>query len=117
MWKRLSLRARLFLPMIAMILVALGLGGVALRIVSPDQFEYENAEQSQSTKAVADALNAALAASNNPRQTLDAFEHGLGTLAALTFQAPGAGHASRPRIVSSTVPDWFVRLLTIPELA
>src|ERR1700750_1771141 len=78
MWKRLSLRARLFLPMVAMTLLALGLGGVALQIVSPDQFEYENAEQSQSTKAVADALNAALAASNNPRQALDAFEHNLG---------------------------------------
>jgi hypothetical protein len=41
--------------MVAMTLLALGLGGVALQIVSPDQFEYENAQQSRSTKKVADA--------------------------------------------------------------
>ena len=43
MWKNLSLRARLSLPMVAMVFAALALGGVALQIVSPDQFEYENA--------------------------------------------------------------------------
>ena len=34
---------------------------------------------------MADALNAALAAANNPQQTLDAFAGGLGTLAAIEF--------------------------------
>jgi two-component system, NarL family, sensor histidine kinase UhpB len=117
MWKRLSLRARLFLPMVAMILVALGLGGVGLRIVSPDQFEYENAQQARSTKAAADALNAALAASSNPRPTLDAFERGLGASETLAFQrAETNSSRPRPHTAASTVPDWFVRLLTIPEL-
>lgn len=37
MWKKLSLRARLSLPMVAMVLAALALGGVALQIVAPDQ--------------------------------------------------------------------------------
>ncbi len=117
MWKRLSLRTRLFLPMIAMILVALGLGGVALQIVSPDQFEYENAQQSQSTRAVAEALNAALTASNNPQQTLDAFVRSLGASGAVAFRAVGSS-ASPPRLRNAThsVPDWFVRLLPIPEL-
>jgi len=44
MWKNLSLRERLSLPMVAMVVVALVLGGVALQIVSPEQFEYEHAQ-------------------------------------------------------------------------
>jgi two-component system, NarL family, sensor histidine kinase UhpB len=117
MWKRLSLRARLFLPMVAMTLLALGLGGVALQIVSPDQFEYENAQQSRSTKRVADALSAALAASSNPRPTLEAFERSLGTSEALAFRAADTA-PSRPRlhVAAGTAPDWFVGLLTIPKL-
>ncbi len=117
MWKRLSLRARLFLPMVAMTLLALGLGGVALQIVSPDQFEYENAQQSRSTKRVADALSAALAASSNPRPTLEAFERSLGTSEALAFRAADTA-PSRPRlhVAAGSAPDWFVGLLTIPKL-
>jgi signal transduction histidine kinase len=117
MWKKLSLRTRLFLPMVAMTLLALGLGGVALQIVSPDQFEYENEQQSHSTRAVADALNAALAAANNPRQTLDAVAHSLGASDSLAFQ-PAGSTASPPPLhkTAKTVPYWFVALLTIPRL-
>ncbi len=117
MWQRLSLRARLSLPMVPMILVALALGGVALQIVSPEQFEYENAQGSRSAKAVADALNAALAASANPQATLDAFGSGLGSSDAINYRragpAPAAPHVS---VSSPTVPQWFVALLDIPEI-
>jgi two-component system, NarL family, sensor histidine kinase UhpB len=117
MWKRLSLRARLFLPMVVMVMAALVLGGLALRTVSPDQFEFENAEQSRSAKAVADALNAALAVSTNPQQTLDSFVGGLGTSGTMVFRRNEVA-ASRPyvRITPGSVPDWFIRLLDIPEL-
>src|ERR1700749_1112303 len=90
MWKKLSLRARLSLPMIAMVLAALALGGVALQIVSPEQFEYENAQASRSTQAVAAALNAALAVSTNPQATLAAFADGLGPGESIEFRQPGA---------------------------
>ena len=117
MWKKLSLRTRLFLPMAAMTLLALGLGGVALQIVSPDQFESENAQQSRSTKAVADTLNAALAASNSPRQMLEAVRRGLAASDTLAFESAGSA-ASRLSLedTAKAVPDWFVRLLAIPKL-
>src|SRR5262249_4323716 len=86
MWKKLSLRARLSLPMVAMIVVALGLGGIALQIVSPGQLEYESAQGSHTARVVADALNAALSASANPPATLDAFVGGLGRSEAIGFR-------------------------------
>ena len=118
MWKRLSLRARLSLPMVAMILAALVLGGVALQVVSPQQFEYENAQTSRSTTAVADALNAALAASKNPQATLDAFSGGLGASDAIGFRRAGPSRAPpRFRLSDGMVPRWFVTLLRIPDIA
>jgi hypothetical protein len=66
MWTKLSLRARLLLPMAAMIVGALLLGGLALQTVSPDQFEYENAQGARAAQRLAEALNAALAAAGNP---------------------------------------------------
>src|SRR5215469_8141681 len=115
MWKRLSLRARLSLPMIAMVLAALALGGVALQIVSPEQFKYENAQASRSTGAVAAALNAALAVSANPQATLEAFAHGLGGSESIEFRAP-APEKPRVRVVAGLVPQWFIVLLSIPEI-
>src|SRR4029079_7389519 len=97
MWKKLSLRARLSLPMVAMIVVALGLGGVALQIVSPDQFEYESKQGRNTAKAVADSLNAALAASANPRPTLDAFVQALGHSQGIGFRNAASSSAETRR--------------------
>jgi signal transduction histidine kinase len=117
MWQRLSLQARLSLPMVAMVLAALALGAVALQVVSPQQFEYENAQGSRSTKAVADALNAALAASANPRATLEAFGHGLGSSEAIRFQNAGASPLEpRVHLSEETVPRWFIALLRVPQI-
>jgi two-component system sensor histidine kinase UhpB len=117
MWNTLSLRARLSLPMAAMVLAALALGGVALQIVSPEQFEYENAQASRSAKAVANALNAALAASANPPATLDAFQRGLGASEAITFRATGPSPSHpRVRLSEALAPQWFISLLQIPEI-
>jgi two-component system sensor histidine kinase UhpB len=116
MWQRLSLRARLSLPMVAMILVALALGGVALQIVSPEQFEYENAQGARSAKAVAGALNAALAASTNPEATLDAFHNGLGSPDAIEFRRGGPSRVPEVRVSAATVPRWFIALLRIPDI-
>jgi len=115
MWKNLPLRARLSLPMIAMVLAALALGGVALQIVSPDQFEYENAQASRSTKAVAGALTAALAVSTNPQATLEAFARGFGKSESIEFRLPEADKP-RIRLEHSPAPQWFVALLRIPEI-
>ena len=115
MWKNLSLRARLSLPMIALVLAALALGGVALQIVSPDQFEYENAQASHSTKAVAAALNAALAVSTNPQATLEAFARDLGRSENIEFRLPGPDKP-RVRVEDSLTPKWFIALLRIPAI-
>jgi two-component system sensor histidine kinase UhpB len=115
MWKKLSLRARLSLPMVAMVLAALALGGVALQIVSPDQFEYENAQASRSTRAVAAALNEALAIATNPQASLEAFAKGLGRSESIEFRPPGPDKP-RVRVEESLAPRWFIALLRIPEI-
>jgi two-component system sensor histidine kinase UhpB len=115
MWARLPLQARLSLPMVAMVLASLVLGGIALEIVSPDQFEYENAQGAHSAKAVAVALNAALAASANPQATLDAFAGGLGKDESIAFRQPEPDRP-RVRVADSRAPQWFIALLDIPEL-
>jgi two-component system, NarL family, sensor histidine kinase UhpB len=101
--------------MVAMVLASLVLGGIALEIVSPDQFEYENAPGARSAKTVAAALNAALAASANPQATLDAFADGLGKTESIAFRQPAS---DRPlvRIADSRVPHWFIALLNIPDI-
>lgn len=117
MWTRLSLRERLLLPMAAMIVAALLLGGLALQSVSPDQFEYENAQGARSAQRVAEALNAALAAAGNPQQALDAFGRGLGTSEAIEFAR--AGNTPQRATVPAhdgNVPAWFTALLKIPQL-
>lgn len=116
-WEQLSLRSRLFLPMAAMILVALVLGGVAVKILSPDQFDYETGQQTGTARAVADALNAALATADRPEQMLAAVSAALGPDRTLAYRAAGA--ASKPvAIIESAahVPHWFVTLLDVPDL-
>ena len=87
MWNGLSFRQRLLLPIALMILSALVSGAVALLVFSPDQFEYENEQESGSARAVARALNGALEASLNPEQTLVAFGMGLGNAESIRRKA------------------------------
>jgi two-component system, NarL family, sensor histidine kinase UhpB len=117
MWKNLSLRARLFLPLGVLFLTALLIGSSALEIFSPAQFVYENEPEREAALAVAKALNDSLQASVNPRQTLDAFAASLGTTAVIQFH-PADGNERPPtvRTASAGVPKWFVDLLTIPDL-
>ncbi len=118
MWTRLSLRARLLLPMAAMILGALLLGALALQTVSPEQFEYENAQGARSAQRVAEALNAALTTVGNPQQTLDAFAASLGTSEAIEFvRSVPTPERSAVRVHDGNVPGWFTALLRIPELS
>jgi two-component system sensor histidine kinase UhpB len=103
--------------MAAMIVGALLLGALALQIVSPEQFQYENAQAAHSAQRVAEALNTALAAALNPQQALDAFARGLGTSEAIEFMPPGPKPALiTPRSYAGNVPAWFTALLSIPEL-
>ncbi len=103
--------------MAAMIVGALLLGGLALQIVSPDQFEYENAQGTRSAQLVAEALNAALAAAGNPQRALDAFASGLGTSEAIEFARDGTmPDRIIPRTHDSKVPAWFTAVLKIPQL-
>jgi two-component system sensor histidine kinase UhpB len=116
MWKNLSLRARLSLPMVAMVVVSLVLGAVALQIVSPEQFEYENAQGSRSAKAVADGLNAALSVTANPQAVLEAFARSLDSTD-IEFRRPGPAPAKpKVRAADPSVPGWFVTLLDIPAI-
>src|ERR1700742_1290865 len=117
MWKKLSLRARLFLPLGVLFLAALLMGSSALQVFSPAQFVYENEPEGQAVRVVAKALNEALRSSVNPQETLDAFVASLDAAAVIQFRPRGAGEGSPPvRIASTEVPRWFIRALTIPEL-
>jgi signal transduction histidine kinase len=118
MWKRLPLRVRLFLPTIGLI-AASGLFGIfALQIFSPDQFENESEDAATLVTTVTKGLNAALAATPTPQQTLDAFAEGIGTGDTIQYRKPDAS-TSKPKIRLTTdgVPAWFVGLLRIPNLA
>jgi signal transduction histidine kinase len=103
--------------MAAMIVGALLLGGLALQIVSPEQFEYENAQGARSAQLVAEALNAALTTVGNSQQALDAFAGGLGTSETIEFARHGtAPDRTTIRAQGSGVPGWFTALLKIPQL-
>jgi two-component system sensor histidine kinase UhpB len=115
-WYNLSLRGRLLLPIAAMIVGALLLGLLALQIFSPDQFENENAQQADATRAVAEGLNAALAAAHNPEQILAAFAGGLGTSQAIRYMPPGVATDRSSAMQNSGAPTWFTSRLTIPDL-
>ncbi|WP_312018248.1 histidine kinase [Bradyrhizobium semiaridum] len=99
-----------------MVVGSLLLGGLALRTVSPEQFENENAEGARSARLVADALNAALAAAANPQQILDAFARRLGSDEAITFVPSGSRpHRSGTLVSHGSVPAWFVTLVQVPQ--
>ena len=117
-WERLSLRARLLLPLGLMFVAALLAGGVSLQIFATTQLMEETEPAARSAKAVAAALNGALQASSNPQATLDAFVQSLGASEAIRFRRLGTGLDVHPPEVQTplgTVPDWFVRLLVLPE--
>jgi signal transduction histidine kinase len=117
MWTKLSLRERLLLPMAAMIVGALLLGGLAIQIVSPEQFEYENAQGARSAQLVAEGLNAALATIGDPQPALDAFARALGTSGAIEFVRSGpTTDRTAARAHDGSVPIWFIALLEIPQL-
>lgn len=117
MWKQLSLQSRLFLPLGVMFIVALVLGASALEVFSPGQLKYENEPEARTAQAVARALNAALASSSNPQQTLDGFVGSLSTKEAIQFRTADAPQ-DQPlvRISGRKVPQWFVDGLDIPNI-
>ena len=118
MWKRLPLRFRLFLPTIGLI-AASGLFGIfALQIFSPNQFENESEDAATLVRTVTKGLNAALAATATPQQTLDAFAEGIGTGDAIQYRKADAS-MSKPKIRLTTdgVPAWFVSVLRVPNIA
>jgi two-component system, NarL family, sensor histidine kinase UhpB len=118
MWKRLPLRFRLFLPTIALIVASLLFGIFSLQLFSPDQFENESADAAALVSTVTNGLNAALAVTANPEQTLDAFAEGIGTGDAIRYRkAEVSANPPRIRLTTSGVPAWFVRLLRIPNIA
>jgi two-component system sensor histidine kinase UhpB len=121
MWKRLSFRTRLFLPLGLMFVAALLSGGIALQIFATRQFSAESAPAARSTKVVADALNNALRASDDPRRTLEAFVQSLGTSEAIQFRRADGDASAHPPLEVRTpvgpVPRWFIDFLTIPEIS
>ncbi len=120
MWKNLSLRTRLLLPLGLMFGAALLLGAVSLQIFAPTQLLEENAAAARAAGAVAAALNGALQTSANPQATLDAFVQSLGTAEAIRFQRVGAdiGMPSplEVRTPLGRVPGWFIHLIEVPEV-
>jgi two-component system sensor histidine kinase UhpB len=117
MWKRLPLRFRLFLPTVALIAASLLFGIFALEIFSPDQFENESEDAAALVKTVTRGLNAALAVTANPEQTLGAFAQGIGTGDTIQYRkAEDALANPRVRLNTDGVPDWFVGLLHVPNL-
>jgi two-component system, NarL family, sensor histidine kinase UhpB len=118
MWKKLPLRFRLFLPTAALIAASLLFGIFALQIFSPEQFENENEEGAALVTAVTKGLNAALVATANPEQVLGAFAEGIGTGDAIQFRkAEASMNGPRIRLTTERIPDWFVSLLRIPNIA
>ena len=120
MWKGLSLRTRLFLPLGAMFVAALVLGGISLHIFATAQLIQENEPPARAAKRVADALNDTLRSSSDPRRTLDTFGQALGTSEAIQFRPTGTDRSAHPPVEIRTpfgsVPDWFVHLLALPEI-
>jgi two-component system sensor histidine kinase UhpB len=118
MWQRLPLRFRLFLPTIALIATSLLFGIFALQMFSPEQFENENEEGAALVRAVTEGLNAALAVTANPEQVLDAFTQGIETGHAIQFhKADTSTNKPQIRLTTDGIPDWFVSLLRIPNIA
>lgn len=119
-WQDLSLRARLFLPLGAMFVMALILGAVLLRSFAAEQLIEEHGPAVRSVGQLAKALNATLRSSANPQQTLEAFGQSLGTGGAIQFRSAEASSSAASRVGAATVPrrapGWFVDLLALPEM-
>jgi two-component system sensor histidine kinase UhpB len=118
MWNRVSLRTRLLLPLGLMFVAALLAGGVSLRIFATAQLMEETEPAARSARAVAAALNDALRTSTNPQATLEAFVQPLGASATIRFRRLGTDldvNTAEVQTPLGTVPDWFVRILALPE--
>jgi two-component system sensor histidine kinase UhpB len=120
MWKRLSLRTRVFLPLGAMFMAALLIGGLSLHFFATTQLIEENEPPTRSARMIAEALNSALQSSANPQQTLEAFGRSLGTSEAIQFRRVGTDLSLNPAVDVRTpfgrVPRWFIYLLALPEI-
>jgi two-component system sensor histidine kinase UhpB len=117
-WERLSLRARLLLPLGLVFAVALLAGAISLQIFATTQLMEETEPAARSAKAVAAALNRALEVAHNPQATLDAFVQSLGTSEGIRFRRLGSvsdDHAPEVQTALGAVPEWFVRLIVLPE--
>jgi two-component system, NarL family, sensor histidine kinase UhpB len=118
-WQDLSLRARLFLPLGAMFVVALILGAILLRNFGSEHLIEENKPSARSAEQIAGALNTMLRSSANPEQTLDAFGQSLGTAGVLQYRPAGAAPPApsvQPSTMVGRAPGWFVDVLAVPEM-
>ncbi|MCA1478763.1 histidine kinase [Bradyrhizobium sp. NBAIM08] len=118
MWRRLSFRTQLFLPLGASLLAALILGGILLQIFAPGQVADEHEPARRSIQTIAAALNSTLRASDNPQKTLDAFVQSLDASTDIQFRRMDGGPPPSPKDLRNLkkVPQWFVNLITIPEM-
>lgn len=95
-------------------------GLIALQIFSTEQIAEESGPAARSAKAVADALNASLQTSTDPRQTLEAFARTLGTSESIQFRpATPVIFSEQPvqaRDPHGVAPQWFTDLLRIPQI-
>ena len=112
---------RLIVPLGAMFVAALLLGGISLQLFSPGQLVEENEPATRSARVVAEALNSALLVSDNPQQTLDAFVQSLGTSEVIRFRRAGVAEPEHAPVEVGTplgrVPRWFVDLMGLPEIS
>ncbi|KJC51550.1 histidine kinase [Bradyrhizobium sp. LTSP849] len=119
MWQRLPFRTQLLLPLGVSFAAALIMGGVLLQTFATGQLADESEPGQRSTRMVAAALNNTLRASNNPRQTLEAFVHSMDAASDIQFRSLEAAPASPADDALRNphgVPRWFVDLLTIPDV-
>ncbi|KRP94499.1 histidine kinase [Bradyrhizobium yuanmingense] len=118
MWRRLSFRTQLFLPLGASLLAALILGGILLQIFAAGQVADEHEPARRSIQTIAAALNSTLRASDNPQKTLDAFVRSLDASTDIQFRRMDGGPPPSPKDLRNLkkVPQWFVNLITIPEM-
>ena len=103
-----------------MFVAAVLVGLTALQIFATEQMADESGPAARSARAVADALNASLQTSANPRQTLDAFARALGNSETIQFRPTGpVAFSEQPvqaRDPHGMAPQWFTDLLSIPRI-
>jgi two-component system sensor histidine kinase UhpB len=120
MWKSLSLRARLFVPLGIMSATALLVGAVSLSQFGPTRLAGESEPAAHATRVAADALNSALRTSANPRASLEAFVQALGTSETIQFR-PAGDDRPPPAFVElrkplGWVPRWFVNFVATSQI-